>query len=660
MNSIRTKLVVAMIALCIIPLIVLGMGSYLQSKSKLGEKLTLASTQTLSQINESLQEYFNGMNQLVSVTADNYHVIHVNEGDNSTFINELLKNVKKNNADVLSVYYGLPNKNILIYPETKLPDDYDPTTRLWYQEALENKDKVILTSPYKDASTGNNVITIAKAVMSNDKIIGVVAMDCSLSTLTKKIGQKKVGNTGYVFLADQQGKIIAHPNTELINTDTASKLSFWSQAAANESGFLDYKYNGESKFGVFQTNNITGWKLVASLSEEELTDDTRSILNTTLGIIGLMALISIGVSIFFSSGISQNIKSLMYVFSKASEGDFTVTIKAKTKDEFSDLANSFNVMVKDVSELLGNVIDSSDTVKETSSLLADMSSEVTLAVGEVAKAIDEVSRGAVVQAEDAQEGVNGMENLSKQLDEINGNSVEMGTISNDTVELSSKGLEMVDTLIEKSNKTKSSTDEVNIIIKDMYESSLQISNISDALTAITAQTNLLSLNASIEAARAGDAGRGFAVVATEIRNLAEQSKNSTEEIKIIIENIQSKAAIAADSIKSTRLVVEEQDVAVIQTQEIFDKILKSIENMTTKVKEIRSSILITNENKSALLTSIENISSVSEETASASEEVTASTEEINATMEEFAKHSENLKNLADQLGLEVSRFIIQK
>jgi methyl-accepting chemotaxis protein len=189
---------------------------------------------------------------------------------------------------------------------------------------------------------------------------------------------------------------------------------------------------------------------------------------------------------------------------------------------------------------------------------------------------------------------------------------------------------------------------------------LQISNISDALTAITAQTNLLSLNASIEAARAGDAGKGFAVVASEIRNLAEQSKQSTAEIKVIIESIQSKAATAAESIKNTKQVVEEQDVAVVHTQEIFDEILKSIENMTIKVKEIRGSILITNENKSALLSSIENISSVSEETASASEEVTASTEEINATMEEFARYSANLKKLADQLGLEVSRFIIQR
>jgi len=659
-NSIRTKLVVSMIALCVLPLIILGMGSYQQSKSKLDEKLRLTSTQTLSQINESLQEYFNGMTQLISVATDNYHINHINEGDHVTYAIDLLKNVKENNTDILNVYYGLADKGIHIYPETELPDDYNPTTRPWYQDAVAKEGNVILTTPYEDASTGDNVITIAKAVVSNGKVIGVIAMDCSLSTLTEKIGQKKVGNSGYIFLADQEGKIIAHPNSELINTDTAAKLSFWSQAKKNDSGFVDYNYNDENKFGVFQTNAITGWKLVATLDDEEITDDTKSILNTTFIIIALMALISIGVSVFISSGISKNISMLMYVFSKASHGDFTVTIKTKTKDEFKDLAESFNIMIKDVSNLLGNVIRSAETVEETSSHLASMSSEATLAVGEVAKAIDEVSRGAITQAEETQEGVNGMERLSVKLDEINGNSDEMDLIANNTKVLSSNGLIMVETLIEKSNKTKAATDEVNRIIGDMYESSLQISNISDALAAITAQTNLLSLNASIEAARAGEAGRGFAVVASEIRNLAEQSKNSTEEIKAIIEDIQSKASSAAESIKGTNFVVQEQDVAVVETQQIFDKILNSISEMANKVREIRESIKITNENKSALLSSMENISAVSQETASASEEVTASTEEINATMEEFTRYSENLKNVADQLGVEVGKFVIQK
>jgi len=184
-------------------------------------------------------------------------------------------------------------------------------------------------------------------------------------------------------------------------------------------------------------------------------------------------------------------------------------------------------------------------------------------------------------------------------------------VSKNTKSLSSEGLKMLDILIEKSEKTKESTIKVNEIIKDMYDSSLQISTISDALTNITDQTSLLSLNASIEAARAKEAGKGFSVVASEIGKLAEQSRISTEEIKDIIENIQHKAAIAAESVEATKVVVEEQDISVSQTQTIFEEILKSIDQMSESMKNIREQIVVTNSDKETLLSSIENISSYS-------------------------------------------------
>jgi len=187
----------------------------------------------------------------------------------------------------------------------------------------------------------------------------------------------------------------------------------------------------------------------------------------------------------------------------------------------------------------------------------------------------------------------------------------MEVVSKNTKSLSSEGLKMLDILIEKSEKTKESTIKVNEIIKDMYDSSLQISTISDALTNITDQTSLLSLNASIEAARAKEAGKGFSVVASEIGKLAEQSRISTEEIKDIIENIQHKAAIAAESVEATKVVVEEQDISVSQTQTIFEEILKSIDQMSESMKNIREQIVVTNSDKETLLSSIENISSYS-------------------------------------------------
>ncbi|PXV86806.1 methyl-accepting chemotaxis protein [Lachnotalea glycerini] len=653
-NSIRTKLIAGIMAICILPLLAIGIGSFMQSKSILYDKLTLTSSQTLSQINDSLNEYFSGLSETVTLTTNNYNLVNVETGNNIDYVQDLLMSVKDTKSELLSAYFGTATGKFVNAPEDVMPDGYDPTTRDWYLMAVEKQGETVITSPYQDASTGDNIVTIAKTVEKDGKVVGVVAVDCTLTALTQQIAEKKVGNTGYVYISNVDGTVLAHPQSDLINTTT--QLSFWDEVKTQDSGFVKYTYEGQNKFGVYQTSAITGWKLVAVLDDSELTTDTSAILMTTLIIIIIMLVISSLLSIFLSSGIAKNIIKLKEVFAKASDGDLTVSITAATKDEFRDLAESFNKMIGNISDLMRNVTKSSQTVLETSTNLASMSSEVATSVGEVARAIEEVSHGAVNQAQDAQNGAFQMDSLSNKLDEINENSNEMDDISKSTKSLSSKGLSMVETLIKKSDKTRLSTDQVNHIVDDMYESTKQISAISDTLSSITNQTNLLSLNASIESARAGEAGKGFAVVAGEIRKLAEESHNSTEEIKQIIETIQSKSEIAVEAIQETKQVVEEQDIAVGQTKEIFSEILDAIDKMLIKVEEIRKSITITNDNKSSLVVAIENISAVSEETASASEEVTASTEEITAAMEEFTRFSTELQGMANQLESQIGRF----
>ena len=569
---------------------------------------------------------------------------------------EILKGVKESDKDILGIYYGTASGKFDIYPEGEMPAGYDATARPWYKQALEHKGQFIITPPYADAVTGDNVVTIAQTLEKDGQVVGVIGIDLTLATLAERITDKKIGSTGYLYIADVAGTVLAHPQKDVVNTDAASKLSIWDRVKTEKSGFVNYEFKGVNKFAVYETNELTGWKIVATLDQSELSNDTKSILQTTFLIIGIMGLIAVFMSLLLSKGIANNIKNLKEVFAKASNGDLTVSITASTKDEFEDLAISFNSMIKNISNLMNSVTKSSNTVLETSTSLASMSEEITASVNEVAKAIEEVSTGATEQVENAQKGASEMEDLSKKLDQVSINSNEMNKISSDTKELGVKGLNMIETLTEKSNKTKIATAEVNEIVQDMNESTKKISTISETIANITEQTNLLSLNASIESARAGEAGRGFAVVAEEIRKLAEESKVSTEEIKKIITSIQDKSNTAVKAIQLTGTVVNEQELAVGQTQQIFSEILISIETMIIKVDEVKLSIVDINKKKQSTVSEIENISFISEQTASSSEEVTASTEEITATMEELSSHSSELQMLAQKLGDEISRF----
>ena len=656
LNSIRTKLVVSLVAICVIPLIILGVGSYKQSKSVLNDNLTVTSTQTLKEINNGLTDYFHGFSDIILMTAKNPTLVNIDTDNNTELIMEIFKGVKESDKDILDIYYGTASGKFTMYPDAEMPAGYDATARPWYKQALEHKGQVIITAPYEDVVTGNNVVGIAQTVEKDGQVVGVVGMDCTLATLAERMSTKTVGKTGYIFISDESGIVLTHPNKEIINTDSAAKLSIWGKVKSEDSGFVSYEFNGVKKFAVYQTNELTGWKLMAALDENELSNDTKSILNASFIIILVMAVIAVLISLLLSKGIANNIKKLKDVFAKASDGDLTVSITASTKDEFEDLAISFNSMIKNISGLMNNVTKSSNTVLGTSTSLASMSEEITASIGEVAKAIEEVSTGATEQVQNAQKGASEMGDLSTKLDKVSINSNEMNKLSNETKELGSKGLYMIDTLIEKSNKTKTATAEVNDIVQDMNESTKKINAISETISNITEQTNLLSLNASIESARAGEAGRGFAIVAEEIRKLAEQSKISTEEIKEIISNIQQKSDTAVKAIKSTEIIVNEQDLAVGETQQIFSEILKSIEIMIIKVEEVKISIVDINEKKQSTISEITNISYISEQTASASEEVTASTEEITATMDELTRHSSELQILAEQLGAEINKF----
>lgn len=653
LNSIRGKLITSLVAICMIPLIIMGVSSYTKSKSILHDNLITTSNQTLTEINSGLTDYFNGISNMTSALANN--IANLKDDTNSNDVINVLKSTQTANKDMVSVYYGTTLKKYSLYPVEEMPSDYDPTERPWYKEAVENKGKPIITPPYKDATTGELMITVAQTVERNGETVGVVGVDCTLANLSDKIAQKKVGNKGFVFITDTEGVILAHPSKDNISQN----LSIWDSIKSSNEGSITYKEDGKERFGVYQTDELTGWKLVATLDESELTTNTQAILHMMYIIVGLIGVVSVCLAIFLSNGIAENIKRLKEVFAKSADGDLTVSMKATTTDEFEDLAESFNYMIGHISSLMESVSHSSKEVLETSSNLASMSEEVTASIEEVSKAISEVAEGATSQAQNAQNGVEEINGLSDRLDKMAVSSNEVDKLSTGTKELGSKGLNMIDTLIEKSNKTKTVTAEVSTIVEDMNKSTKKINSISETISKITEQTSLLSLNASIESARAGEAGKGFAVVADEIRKLAEQSKHSTEEIKVIIANIQQKSDTAVNAIKVTNDVVEEQDAAVGETKEIFNEILKSIGTVMDKVEEIKVSILEIDNKKKNVVQEIEGISAVAEETASATEEVTASTEEITSAMNKFTSFAEGLQGLSEKLELEIEKFNIK-
>ncbi|WP_202709492.1 methyl-accepting chemotaxis protein [Sporosalibacterium faouarense] len=691
-NSARNKLIAIIVIITLLPIIGLGYFTYQKSYGLLEEKLAVTSEQTIEETNRAVTRFLEGIeNQTEVLSNDSIWMLMLNDSINQdnvveverenadggmetiqVDINKYLSNqpdleekafeqlriTKESNNDIKSTYFATTEGGIYLYPEADLEEGFDPRVRPWYQSAIENVGKVIWTKPYIDADSKEVVVTAARTVEDKGEIIGVIGVDIQLNELSKALGSSTIGRKGYVCATDKNGTMIAHNDIDLIGTNIATEQSFWETAKSGESGFEKYSYDGKDKFLSYTTNEITGWKLMATMEEEELRDDTDVILKTTLYIAILAFILATIAAIVISYKATKPINMLMKSFANAANGDLTTRVNIGSKDEFGQIGKSFNSMLEGINNLIKDIKTSSHTVLNTSISLGDITTQTTQATREVSRTIEEIASSTSSQAKDTENGVLRINEISERIESVSTTTDYMNEISYETNNLTNRGLDIVKTLTEKSTKTADASKKVNEIVINVDKSTSEIGVISETISKIAEQTNLLALNAAIEAARAGEHGKGFAVVADEVRKLAEESSEATNDIKELIASIQNQSKTAVKSMDETRVTVSEQDVVVKETEDIFNQILVSVKSLIEKVAEINESSLEMREQKDTIVDVMENISAVSEQTSAATQEVSASTEEQLASIEEVETHTQQLEDLAHQLEESINKFSV--
>ena len=337
-------------------------------------------------------------------------------------------------------------------------------------------------------------------------------------------------------------------------------------------------------------------------------------------------------------------------------GDLTQRIPVKKKNEFGVLENNFNEMVNNVAVLIKDVEERSETIISSSENISEISRTTTETVNQVSEAIQSVSLGAVGQAESTSNATKEVENLAEKLHETKAYVDDINDMSAETQKLSNQGIGIVDNLIGKAQQSIENSRLSKQVMEEMIESIQKINFISDAITEITEQTNLLSLNASIEAARAGESGRGFAVVADEIRKLAEQSQASTDEIKQIVNEISDKSSLVEKTLDETDGIITEQNLSIQDAKELFNTISNSVNALKEGLDNISKLNVEMDGNRKNVVEKMEDVASISTQTAAAAEEVTASAEEVNATMHNLNQCTIELDEVAVALKDAIDKF----
>lgn len=646
--SLRNKLFLSFLLILIIPGLIIGSLSYNSAKAEVRNQLVENMDNSALLLNEQIEREINAKKNDITFFASDIDQ-NIFEEDASL---EKLGDYIAQNDDVLSIYTGSAEGDMIIEPGAELPDDYDPTTRDWYTLAESSPDEAVVTEPYVDAVTGNLTVTIAKMMEDGS---GVAGIDYDLTALINFAGNNTVGEEGYMIIADSQGNYLYNPSAE---TGTPLEESVASGLAQSEEGIFTYEIDGEDKVMDFMTNNATGWKIGATMYEYEVTNAASGILTEMAVVIGISIVVGSLIVFFIVRSIIQPLRRLSSSAERISEGDLTETVAITSSDEIGQLGTSFNKMAESLRTVITKLNNSIDQMSSSSEQLLASSDQTAAATREVASATEQVASGAENQTVKIEQTNEEISQVFLGVQTIAERSSLVSDLTSDASERAKEGEKHVKHNLEQMEFIHQSVSSSNTVIQSLAERSKEIGNILEVISGISSQTNLLALNAAIEAARAGEQGKGFAVVADEVRKLAEQSSESAKQIGTLITSIQQDTEQSVQQMGAVSINAEQGLVVTKETSNQFQEILQSMEQIAPKIQDVSSTAKQITDRISGVTASAEDISTIAQENAASSEEVAASTEEQLASMEEINSAAQSLNRMSAELKDLVNSFNI--
>ncbi|QRG65161.1 methyl-accepting chemotaxis protein [Brevibacillus choshinensis] len=478
-----------------------------------------------------------------------------------------------------------------------------------------------------------------------------------------------LGENGYFLVLDQTGLEVAHPTLEGKNVwELKSDDGFYFmqeiiKQGMNGGGYTYYNYKLPKsevvapKIAYSEMDPNWGWIVTAGSYMKDYNSKANSIITMIVITIGVCWVLGTFIVLLFTRHISNPIKQISQQVRRITDGDLTAEpLVIKNRDEIGELGKDFNKMSSTLKHMILQFSGNAHQVAATSEQLLASTEQTSQASDQISNAIQDVSAGAEKQVSSMKDANDFVTEMARGLSEVTNNMQNMSESTSHASQLSQSGNEVIRNTITQMNLINEKVLFSANVVNTLGNQSNEIGNIVSIITEIAAQTNLLALNAAIEAARAGEQGRGFAVVADEVRKLAEQSGAAAGQIRTLIQEIQNGTQKAVEAMNGGTTAVSDGLVLANHAGSAFIEILRAVEDVYTQTKEVTEAVNQIHVGAQSMVGSIDDISHVTEISAELAQTVAASAEEQLASMDEITAAAHTLSKMAEELQGSLSNY----
>lgn len=650
----------------------LGIVSYQMAKSTIENTAKDANQQTIIQTSEKLdiilKQYEDGLQQTYLDTDIQSALVSIGKGvsdyDRFTIFNAISK--KFNNwvfaTNGVQGIYIIPIDGSFRGISAGTVDQDLLTNMKSRYPGKEFSDRGVTKWVRVESFKGANIEPVFRVIKTMTTIGGgsksyYLIADIKTQVLSDQLKKISLGDDSELQLLSPDGLVVASSDQDHNNKKT--DYTVMNGEKANSGSLFTKNQDKEPVLAVFNTQVTSGWKLVGILPTANLVKDAKGILVTTFISAVIVALIAILIGIWMVRMIARPLGNMKNLMQEGAKGNLSVRVAHKSKDEIGQLATSFNMMMEHITDLVKQTNASAQEVLDTATELSQASDKTALSAKEIAIATEEIANGAGSLANEAERGNALSENISNQMHIVIEANQSMQASAHEVEKSSHLGTDYLNNLMSKTNTTAEITQALSQKVDSLKNSTSSVLKVLEVMQNITKQTNILSLNATIEAARAGAAGRGFMVVADEIRQLAEQSRQSITMVAEITDQIQEEMNQTVTALAAANPLFAEQISSVKETNEIFVSVQQQMEKFLNQLGSVTESIDALNESQTVLSDAMANVSAVAEESSATSEEVASLSNEQQSVGQQLVQLSNKLSNVSNGLKESLSKFTIE-